>query len=170
MNAILLFSEVAQKQWSCDSQLPPDPDQEIFRCHVQPRRRQETTHAPTDERGQKDCRVLKHRKLKVCQTDKNSLKKSDQKSVVMAQQQLSGTIVVIIIAVGVQACIIVFIFLKRQVQRSAQKRAFTLKNMHPSWWKLKIELQHNAHTKFAPSFFLANSKRIRRNFWLKLSI
>ena len=35
----------------------------------------------------------------------------------MAQQQLSGTIVVIIIAVGVQACIIVFIFLKRQVQR-----------------------------------------------------
>jgi len=37
----------------------------------------------------------------------------------MAQQQLSGTIVVIIIAVGVQACIIVFIFLKRQVQRFA---------------------------------------------------
>jgi len=37
----------------------------------------------------------------------------------MAQQQLSGTIVVIIIAVGVQACIIVFIFLKRQVQRIA---------------------------------------------------
>ena len=57
-----LFSEVAKKQWSCDSQLPPDPDQEIFRCHVRIRRRQETTHAPTDERGQKDCRVLKHRK------------------------------------------------------------------------------------------------------------
>jgi len=37
----------------------------------------------------------------------------------MAQQQLSGTIVVIIIAVGVQACIIVFVFLKRQVQRFA---------------------------------------------------
>ena len=35
------------------------------------------------------------------------------------QQQLSGTIVVIIIAVGVQACIIVFIFVKRQVQRFA---------------------------------------------------
>jgi len=39
----------------------------------------------------------------------------------MAQQQLSGTIVVIIIAVGVQACIIVFIFLKRQVQRLAMR-------------------------------------------------
>jgi len=37
----------------------------------------------------------------------------------MTQQRLSGTIVVIIIAVGVQACIIVFIFVKRQVQRFA---------------------------------------------------
>ena len=34
-------------------------------------------------------------------------------------QQLSGTIVVIIIAVGVQACIILFIFAKRQIQRFA---------------------------------------------------
>jgi len=37
----------------------------------------------------------------------------------MTQQRLSGTIVVIIIAIGVQACIIVFIFVKRQVQRFA---------------------------------------------------
>ena len=36
-----------------------------------------------------------------------------------AVQQLSGTIVVIIIAVGVQACIILFIFAKRQIQRFA---------------------------------------------------
>ena len=36
-----------------------------------------------------------------------------------AVQQLSGTIVVIIIAVGFQACIILFIFAKRQIQRFA---------------------------------------------------
>ena len=36
-----------------------------------------------------------------------------------AGQQLSGTIVVIIIAVGVQACIILFIFAKSQIQRFA---------------------------------------------------
>jgi len=36
-----------------------------------------------------------------------------------AVQQLSGTIVVIIIAVGVQACIMLFIFAKRQIQRFA---------------------------------------------------
>ena len=36
-----------------------------------------------------------------------------------AKQQLSGTIVVVIIAVGVQACIMLFIFAKRQIQRFA---------------------------------------------------
>ena len=36
-----------------------------------------------------------------------------------AVQQISGTIVVIIIAVGVQSCIILFIFAKRQIQRFA---------------------------------------------------
>jgi len=40
----------------------------------------------------------------------------------MAAEQLSGTIVVIIIAIGVQACIMTFIFVKRQIQR------FTLRN------------------------------------------
>ena len=37
----------------------------------------------------------------------------------MAAEQLSGTIVVIIIAVGVQFCIMVFIFAKRQIMRFA---------------------------------------------------
>lgn len=37
----------------------------------------------------------------------------------MPAEQLSGTIVVIIIAVGVQGCIMLFIFAKRQIMRFA---------------------------------------------------
>ena len=37
----------------------------------------------------------------------------------MGHEQLSGTIVVIIIAVGVQGCIMLFIFAKRQIMRFA---------------------------------------------------
>ncbi len=36
-----------------------------------------------------------------------------------AHEQLSGTIVVIIIAVGVQGCIMLFVFAKRQIMRFA---------------------------------------------------
>jgi len=65
-----------------------------------------------------------------------------------AVQQLSGTIVVIIIAVGVQACIILFIFAKRQIQR------FALRNRRGPHMSIghglsNMSLQIIVHTTFA---------------------
>ena len=66
-----------------------------------------------------------------------------------AVQQLSGTIVVIIIAVGVQACIILFIFAKRQIQRFALRNR---RGPHMSIGHGKLEFykslywkEHNPH-------------------------